>query len=269
MAPPLIDPMTVTLDRLPRELDGLSLLWVSDLHVRRRRPVHRRVVEAVAGATFDLLLLGGDYMEKPGQEPIAGEVLREVVEAATPRLGTAAVFGNHDTPALRRAAAALPVQWLRNTVWRPPGAASLELIGVDCGRAEYTRPRGDLLRATTHRNGEGGAGLRVCLAHLPNWVPIAAELGVDLVLSGHTHGGQLRVPGLPPPYNASPGWPRRLSSGVLRCRSTVAVIGRGAGESMVAGLRACCRRHLPLITLRKAEAPEPLPAGRVGRVERW
>lgn len=284
----LIDPVRLPLSGLPAELEGLRLLVVSDLHVRRgrwRRRRQERLLEAVAGAEYDLLLLGGDYMNRPGDEAAAHELLGRLVEAARPRLGAVGVWGNHDTYHLRDRVRDLPGLWLlSNEAWADPGWP-VTVIGVDCAPdglglawgdletavaaasavearseakepvVEAVVPGGGARGAEPAEAGEPGSGqrLRILLAHQPDWLPGASRLGVDLVVAGHTHGGQVRLPGCGPLFNATPGWPLRFSSGILGCGRTRAVVSRGLGETYVQGLRLLCPPHAPLITLTRAE----------------
>jgi hypothetical protein len=121
--------------------------------------------------------------------------------------------------------------------------------------------------------------LRILLAHVPNWLPAAADAGIDLTLSGHTHGGQLRlplawarigawcVPGVW--YNATPHWPMHLSSGLLRSRGSVGLIARGLGEAYWDGLRLFCPPHAPLIRLEGAEDSATGAAMELRNVRWW
>ncbi len=198
---------------------------------------------------MDLIALTGDYMHRPGHEDAALAWLACLLDAADARLGVCAVFGNHDSADLIRRSRALPATWLIRDAVRPtPG---LCLLGA-------SEPE-DLLACTRSAGPAREGELRIALTHYPNQIVSAAQMGIDLVLAGHTHAGQWR------PYrrlcpHTSCDLPMHLASGVLRYRDTLCVISRGLGESLFE-LRINCPRHAPLITLRRAPLP-PLEAPR-------
>ncbi|QNN22397.1 hypothetical protein HED60_08955 [Planctomycetales bacterium ZRK34] len=268
MPAPLIESFSLYLPQMPAALEGLRLLQVTDLHLRRRRARHRVLCEAAAAAEPDLLLLTGDFMHIPGTEPLVADLLAQLLDAARPTVGAFGVFGNHDTPHLRKRLTHLPVHWLNNAAWNHP-RLPLTLLGVDCAEHERATPRGDLLGAVlstpdrpkpTTPSPEPQPPFPILLAHMPTWLPVAAAMNIRLMFAGHTHGGQLRAPGSPsgiPFYNATPGWPLHLSTGILQARDTFAVVSRGLGESVFDGFRAFCRPHAPLITLHRSAADIP------------
>src|SRR5688572_9565680 len=129
--PGFVEPITLTVPGVAPELDGLAVLHISDLHVRRPRARHEDILGAVRETPHDVLALTGDYMVERGDESAAVEVLSLLVRASRARLGVAGVFGNHDTVEFRRRAAALPVRWLNNTAWAPP-ELPISVLGVDC-----------------------------------------------------------------------------------------------------------------------------------------
>lgn len=298
---PFLDPIDVALTGLPPALEGFRILHVSDLHVRGPRRRFEEVLAAVGGCEYELLAITGDSMVEPGDEPAAAEFLTRLARAARPRIATLGVWGNHDTPDLRARVIHLPIRWLVNTAWPVPGLP-LTILGVDCARKEHHNPRGDLAAAlydaaATHSNslslaeltrgvttsgagmgselhppplpkGEGGKmSCRVLLAHIPTWLPPAADVGIDLVLSGHTHAGQVRLPTGHILYNATPGWPCRYSSGLLQLNQTQCLISRGLGEVYIPGLRFFCKPQIPLITLRRGEGSAP--SDRITHIRRW
>lgn len=266
----LIDPLTLAMPRLPGDLAGLRILQISDIHARHPRRLFDRLLEQVAGCRHDLLVLTGDYMENEGDEPYAHQLMMQLIRAARPRLGRFGVFGNHDSHELRRRLRWLEVHWLENQALALPDLP-VTMLGLSCDVHERRNPQGDLIAALRQEPASGqekATHLRLLLTHIPNWLPAASDSGIDLMLSGHTHGGQLRLPlsmirvgGLKLPgiwYNATPHWPAHLSSGLYRSRGTLGLITRGIGEAYVDGLRFFCPPHLPLIRLEHAvDAREP------------
>jgi predicted MPP superfamily phosphohydrolase len=267
----MLEHVDLTLPDLPECLEGMTVAHVTDLHIDRHRRRHNRIYEALRGTETDLALFTGDYMNRLGDEAVTLEVMARLCGCVRARLGMLGVFGNHESKAMRRMLRRLPIRWLCDECCRPQGLP-LEITGVD---AKDNWP-GDALALLEnlglpghagrgHGNGVGhghggwqGAGpggaqepraLRLMLAHYPGYLPTAADLGVDLVFSGHTHGGQCRIPPNRALHNSS-DLPMHLTSGILRHRRTLCVVSRGLGESMLP-LRLFCPPHIPVYTIRR------------------
>ena len=257
----LIDPTTLYLPDLPGHLDGLTIVHLSDFHIRKSRTRHRRIVDEVAGLRPDLYFLTGDYITTYGDEPAAMRVMGEVCESLIAKHGVFGVFGNHDSLDFKERARELPVCWLDN------GACVIDEIEVEVfgfATDEATFPD-SVATLASRANGDGGCSagvgvggagglvgeraLRLLLCHYPTYLPTASDLGVDVMFSGHTHGGQCRLPWGWAPANST-DLPPRLTSGVLRHRDTCCVVSRGLGENILP-FRVFCPPHIPLYTLRR------------------
>jgi predicted MPP superfamily phosphohydrolase len=191
---PALRRLEVHVPRWPAGLDGFRLVQVSDLHLGPilDRRFMRHVVERVAELDPDLVAITGDLVD--------GSIHRLAPEAAPlaelgARHGVFFVTGNHDyysgadawVAEVRR----LGVRVLRNErVTIGEGDQVFDLAGVEDHHAHLVSAahREDLPRALAGRD---PARAVVLLAHDPATFPAAARLGVDLQLSGHTHGGQL------------------------------------------------------------------------------
>jgi len=238
---------------LPEALVGLRLAHLTDLHVRRRRRRHDRIIAMLETEAPDLIAITGDVMHRPGHEDAAVELLKEMTDRVRPRFGCVGCFGNHDTVEFKSRVVELPIDWLADRVTHHE-TLPLTVAGLDC---EYHREGiADAVGVAVDAPPppDGNRRLRVMLAHVPRWIAPAAAMGYDLVLSGHTHGGQCRLPGPTPLYNATKGWPLRLTAGVLAMGRTRQVISRGLGESNLEGLRIACHPMLSVITLTEGEA---------------
>jgi uncharacterized protein len=245
----------LTLPHLPPHLEGLRIAHLTDLHIDRVRRRHQRIVDAVDRAEADLVFLTGDYMSFAGDELVASKVLHEMTPRLRAKRGVFAVWGNHDTPELRQSCADLPLRWLNNRCTREADAA-LEVCGFEVD--QYTDPDSVATAKTAHLNEtraehQAGRLVRLLLAHHPTRLTTAADMGFDIVFSGHTHGGQCRLPGGFALRN-SVDFPLRLTSGILRHQDTLCVISRGLGEVQLP-LRVFCPPHLPVYTLRRGQLP--------------
>ncbi len=246
----LLTPVELASDRLPAALEGLRIVHLTDLHVRRPRRRHARLCAELAAAEYDLLIMTGDYMHHAGHEQAALTVVRGILDAARPRLGTVASFGNHDDKGLREPFVDLPLRCLRNSAWAMP-QLPLTLLGLD-----YTprARRGDLVAAMLDEPDDDGDRFRLLLAHEPMWLVAAADAGIDVMFAGHTHGGQLRLPGRTVIYNHV-HWPLSFTSGVMQLGRTISVVSNGLGEGWFDHMRSFCPPHAPLVTLRRSARP--------------
>lgn len=180
----------VGLARLHPDLDGYRIAHLSDLHIgsyddRARGLAWARKTNRLAP---DLIVVTGDLVTS-GTAYHAD--VAAVIAALRARDGVFVVLGNHDQwddRALSKAIEAHGPRVLRNE-WLPiqRGAGAFVLAGVDDGYTE----KDDLGRALEGRPDHLPT---VLLAHYPSFFRRAAEHGVDLTLSGHTHGGQFGVP---------------------------------------------------------------------------
>jgi predicted MPP superfamily phosphohydrolase len=183
----------VTLAKLPAALDGFTIVQLSDLHVGMTidRAFVQRVVDHANGLSPDLIALTGDLVD--GQ---VTDLRDDVAPLAMLRAkhGVFAVTGNHEyysgADAWIEEIGRLGARYLRNQrVTIGSGEASFELAGVDDYSAHGWQGHGEDLTAATA--GRDRARALVLLAHQPRQVRTAARHGVDLQLSGHTHGGQI------------------------------------------------------------------------------
>ncbi|HEY1557790.1 MAG TPA: metallophosphoesterase, partial [Kofleriaceae bacterium] len=183
----------VRLAKLPRALDGFTIVQLSDLHTGLTidRDFVARVVSRANRLSPDLVALTGDLVDGP-----ADQLADDVAPLADLRArhGMFAVTGNHEyyagVDAWIAAITKLGARYLRNErVSIGEGAASFDLAGVDdLSGAGYPGHGMDLDKAIAGRD---AARALVLLAHQPRQVRQAAKYGVDLQLSGHTHGGQI------------------------------------------------------------------------------
>ncbi len=266
----LIEPVDLGLPRLPRTLEGLRIGHVSDPHPRRRhRPQPRKrlhdLIDQLAAHRLDLLVLTGDYGTFPDDAEAGLGFLRLLVDRVKPALGTFGVFGNHDHPPLVEACLdpskpAVPeITWLVNDAVRIEHKNTpIDLLGVHATNTRLPDATQlalnyaafyDELGETQPAPDDSDRPFRLLLSHFPRVLPAASDLGVDLLLTGHTHGGQIRLPWAQPLENSSP-LPLRLTTGLQRHGNTAALVSRGLGE-MTIPMRVFCQPHAPLVTLRR------------------
>jgi predicted MPP superfamily phosphohydrolase len=243
--------LTLQIKGLPSSLDGLRLVQLSDLHVGSAVPPQflRKVIATTKALEPDLIVLTGDYVHTRPDD-VAG-VTRLLQHLRAP-IGVFAVLGNHDyatnypgdpgipgvedlvITALERAG----VQVLRND-WLPVGGGKqpLALFGID----ELLSGRAQVAPLDALPSGSP----RLVLCHNPDIVPFLAGREFDLLLCGHTHGGQIRIPPFPPPFTATRN--RRFWAGLFQDEHRQIFVSRGIGYTWRA--RLASRPECVCITL--------------------
>ena len=228
--------------RLPRAFDGFTLLHISDLHADMSQPAMRRVAELAATLDYDACVLTGDFRGKtfgPFAHAISGmERVREALRGPV-----YAVLGNHDTIRMVPALEAMGIRVLLNEcVAIARGGARIHLAGIDDAhffRVDNIEKAGDPIPEDS---------FAVLLSHTPEIYRQAAHAGFDLLLAGHTHGGQICLPG-GIPITLDSRLPRRFGAGAWVHQDMAGYTSVGAGSSIVA-VRLNCP---PEITLHRLE----------------
>jgi predicted MPP superfamily phosphohydrolase len=175
----------------------LRVLHLGDLHAeiaQTRR--ERQLVELVRACQPDVILFSGDFINLSYlQDKRAWEVARQVLRELDAPLGVFAVSGSPavDLPdVVAQVLAGLPhVRWLRDElVTLEHAGQNVDLVGLHCTHKPFV----DGPRLTTLLGEGARENFTILLYHTPDLAPEAAEAGIDLQLSGHTHGGQVRLP---------------------------------------------------------------------------
>ncbi|MGH9465732.1 MAG: metallophosphoesterase [Terriglobales bacterium] len=234
---PQISHLEVPLPRLPHALAGLCLAHLSDIHygLFLSRESLLRVLELTQAQRPDLIVITGDFVT---QSPVFMEPVAEMLGCLRAPLGVYAVLGNHDfragaaevTQALRR----YGVKVLRNQhrLLRHRGT-TFQIAGIDDSRQHPNLAAA--LGPTARR-------FTLLLAHNPMELAAAARCGVDLVLSGHTHGGQIKF------AFAEPLYQRFLPAGFLSLDGTRMYVSRGLGN-VILPMRVGAPPELAFLTL--------------------
>lgn len=232
---------------LPPEFDGYRLLHLTDLHVDGLPQMAETVAGLVRQRPVDLCVWTGDYrwrVHGPYEQVLPG--LKTIVAAISTADGHYATLGNHDPVALVEPLERLGLRVLVNeTATQQRGGASLHITGLDDVHYFYTDEARAALAAAP-------AGFRIALVHSPEAAHLAAAAGYSLYLCGHTHGGQVCLPG---------GWPiltnsalhYRHAKGLWRRGQMIGYTSNGAGTSGLP-VRFFSRGEVTLITLRRRSA---------------
>ncbi len=239
--------LCITSPSLPDSFDSFRIPFMSDLHLDGLDGLAERVISLVAEEEVDVCLLGGDYRtEMYGSFFRALRRLRELVRNVRARDGVFGILGNHDcldiVPDLEDAGICMlvndsfPLERKGQRLW---------VVGVD--DPHYYRCQ-DMEKA--FRDVPADA-FSILLAHSPEIVKDAPGYPISLCLCGHTHGGQIRLPGVGPVFTHAKV-PRRFASGLWKCGPVIGYTTTGAGSSGVP-VRFNCPPEVVIVTLRKGE----------------
>lgn len=242
-----VEHLTLPFPALPAGLDGLTIAHLSDLHLGWWDAITaiQRGIDLAMSQRPDLIVVTGDFVHWPGvtQARRCAQVLKRLHAP----LGVFGIFGNHDHQGdvrmVERALRAVGVDVLRNEHCRiTVNGADFWLLGVDDVREGW----GDWPRTLA---GVPADGFKILLAHEPDLADMAARYGIDLQLSGHTHGGQVRIPGLRSPWLPRLG--RKYAAGLYRIGDMWLYTNRGLG-SAIPPLRINCPPEVTIIRLASA-----------------
>lgn len=244
----------VRLPDWPAHADGLRIGHLGDFHCQDDRAAARtaRAAQMLLALKPDIVLLTGDYItyfpDQPGEAGFARQAAA-CTEAlaplkAAPR-GVFAVMGNHDQTrnmfgtvwaALNQAG----FHVLFNQSVPLPGAEGIWLVGLGSRSLSTQDPAKALA-------GVPPGATRLLLVHEPDYAD-ESPAGFVLQLSGHSHAGQVRVPGLPPLY--CPRYGRKYPEGLQHTLTHPVYTTRGVGM-MAPQIRFCCPPEVTLLTLRQ------------------
>jgi len=237
---------TVWLANLPQVFDGYTLLHLSDLHLDMSADLPQVLAAAVSGLDYDLCVLTGDYRARTfGPWRPALEALAQVRPCL--KSPVYAILGNHDTLWMVPGMEAMDIRLLMNEQipLRKEGAV-IHLAGID----DPHYYRADNLEKAVEDIPEGAVS--ILLSHSPEIYRNAAYAKCDLMLSGHTHGGQICLPGgIPLMRNAAA--PYSLCVGPWRYAGLEGYTSRGCGVSVV-DVRLNCPPEVTLHVLRRGMA---------------
>jgi uncharacterized protein len=212
--------------QLPKAFDGFTIVQLSDLHVEMSKAALERVIELLGGARYDVCVLTGDY-----RGATSGPYDTTLAAMARVRAGLKGpiygVLGNHDTICMVPGLEAMGIRMLLNEseVLERDGQR-LHLAGID--DAHFYGMDNIEKAAAAIPDDE----FSILISHTPEVYRQAAHADFNLLLSGHTHGGQICLPG-GIPITLDSILPRSMGAGAWKYHDMIGYTSVGAGSSVV------------------------------------
>jgi len=248
--------VTVQSDKLPAAFNDYKILQIADLHGKSFGSRQKVLLKKVNKLQPDVILMTGDLIDsrRNGEEE-ALQLMKQLI----PDYPVYFVTGNHEVrlnltilPKLER----LGVTVLRNTsVPLERDGQFIELLGIDDPTTTrwsegLQEPDGIRQSLDQAQSTADPRAFQLLMAHRPEYLPLYAERKVDLVLSGHAHGGQIRLPFTDGMYAPGQGFFPELTAGQHTMENTRLIISRGLGNSLFP-FRIFNHPELIVVTLRR------------------
>lgn len=249
--------VTYTSTRLPASFNGFTIAQVSDLHNKVFGEKQKRLIQLVRDAEPDLIAVTGDIIDK--RKPDIDAAM-SFIDAAVEIAPVYFVYGNHELQSgicgeLTDRLLQSGVIILDNSAQRlDRDGGVIDLLGISYypgvdamparihSSTESIDKQLQILAAETH------SGFRLLLAHRPELIGLYEKNGIDLVLAGHAHGGQIRLPWVGGLYSPDQGFLPQYTAGTYQKGKCTMVVSRGLGDSIFP-VRVFNRPELVVVTL--------------------
>ena len=226
-------------DRIPEVFTGFRIAQVSDLHNAEFGENNTRLIELLSQTDPDIIVLTGDLIDSR-QTDI--EIALEFARQATKISPVYYVSGNHEARVnefedLKMGLVEAGVVVLENQkVKISREGESITLMGIDDPSFREDYLFGDaehVAKLAIEGLQNESDGYTILLSHRPELFDLYAETGMDLVFSGHAHGGQFRLPFIGGLVAPNQGFFPKYDAGQFTCENTTMIVSRGVGNSIV------------------------------------
>lgn len=237
-----------TSEKVPRDLEGYRIVQISDLHNKRFGSGNEKLLEKIKKEQPDMIVVTGDLIDSNHTNV---EAAVEFMEAAATIAPVYYITGNHEefvepqvkNQLLEQIEQAGAILLDDSSILMESGESSFRLIGL----ANKSLLSDKLIQMTEELDTQ--RELVVLLAHEPQYINSYSSTNVDLVLSGHAHGGQFRLPFIGGLVAPDQGLFPKYTEGVHKVENTTMIISRGLGNSIVP-LRLFNRPEVVCVELR-------------------
>ncbi len=235
----MITEYEITSEKLPESFDGFVIVHLSDLHNKLFGENQKRLIKHVKAQNPDMIVITGDLIDSNHPDVEKGLLL---VEEAMKIAPVYFVTGNHDnwlsdtnTYALFHGMEQLGARVLEDEaidLYLENEQECISLLGVDDDTVVYNSQLAETLKELTKREDDNHL-FTVLLAHEPQRLPVYSEYEIDLVLSGHAHGGQFRIPFIGGFVAPDQGFLPKYTKGLYEENGTKMIVSAGLGNSVV------------------------------------
>ncbi|GEM02526.1 hypothetical protein SAMN05421839_14216 [Halolactibacillus halophilus] len=227
--------LTIQSDHIPEDFDSFKIAQVSDLHNAMFGKDNQRLTKAIEKVEPDLIVVTGDVIDSRRTDVDVAYRFFEAVKNIAP---VYYVTGNHEArldlyPTFQSRIEDIGVQVLKNTsIELTKNNETITLTGVDDPLFQQDSTEEATMMNQLDRALPEASNYTILLSHRPEHFSLYEQAGVDLVFSGHAHGGQVRLPfigGLIAPHQ---GWLPEYTSGKYVSSETTMIVSRGLGNSL-------------------------------------
>lgn len=229
--------ITVASEKIPSSFSGFRIAQVSDMHNTTFGRENKKLLSVIEAAEPDIIVITGDMVDMNRTEI---DVALSFAEKAVSIAPTYFVTGNHDVKAVGREELLMGLENVGASVLRnekteiEKSGEKISLIGIDdpkflddfMGNDDRTNTKIMLEKLNENKN-----TYTVLLAHRAEMFEVFVSCGVDLALTGHAHGGQVRLPGKGGMLAPGQGWWPEYDSGLYEKQNTQMIVSRGLGNS--------------------------------------
>ncbi|QWU45232.1 metallophosphoesterase [Bacillus sp. NP247] len=234
-----ITEVKITSSKIPSSFKGYKILQISDLHNKKFGDNQDVLIQKVKSINPDIIAITGDLIDSKSYDAeISMQVIRELAKEYTVYF----VTGNHEKwsgkyNSLEKELKKHHVTVLRNEhVSIQKDGQEINLLGID--DPEFTSGNCDeehIVKSGIRqaKDGMNSDGFKVLLSHRPEFLEVYADEKVDLVLSGHAHGGQVRLPFIGGLVAPNQGILPKYTAGLYEKQNTSMIVSRGLGNSII------------------------------------
>lgn len=247
----------VSSDKVPASFDGYKILQLSDLHSKEFGQNNEKLLERIDASNPDIIVLTGDFVTANETD---FTVFFELVDKISPKYEVYYITGNHEQAMSGSSKKEIfsylsekGVKFLNNEhIEIGQGEEKINLYGLCYESAYYSGRRDNIYTQEMMAKSLGEADLskfNLLLTHSPTNFEVYKTWGADLILSGHVHGGMIRVPFVGAIFSPDEGFMPKYSAGRYQMDDSVLVVSRGLGRGS-RGFRLFNRPNLVEITLK-------------------
>lgn len=235
--------------KIPESFDGFKILQISDWH---NKNFGSQLFTKVEESNPNIVVLTGDFIDVYNpNEKLALEFFEKLLE----KYPVYFITGNHEKALFQRNYSIQQAVKKQGIIYLDNSSAEITINNETItiyGIKDYTYNKNvDFdMRQTIDKN---NTTFSILLAHQPEYFNIYSKYNVDLVLSGHEHGGQIRLPGVGSIYSHQ-GWFAPWTAGKHELNDSTMIVSRGLGNSKILPIRIFNQPELVTITLKSAKA---------------